>query len=125
MLYEIPHKKDDIHQKTIKNEDFVLDQIFYTKGNKKRPIGLNIVNRKFKGIKDGKINDHDIVETVSKSKYPQHSLLLLYHWYERRYNVNIIQGENNIVTHQNRKVKRKNTLVIIPMEHIGRNFMKK
>ena len=98
-------KQDEINHSPNKNEDFILDNIFYTDGDKKRPVGLNIVNRKFKGIKDGKINDHDIIDIISKSKYEQHDFLLLYHWYERKYNINIIQGDNYIITHPGRKIK--------------------
>ena len=98
-------KKEEINHSLIKNEDFILDNIFYTGGDKKRPIGLNFVDRKFKGIKDGKIKDHKIIDIISKSKYEQHSFLLIYHWYERKYNVNIIQGDNYVITHPNRKIK--------------------
>ena len=76
-------KKKGISNSLIKNEDFTLNHIFYSNGDKEKPVGINIVNRKFKGIKDGEINDHDIINLLSKSKYEQHDLLLLYHWYER------------------------------------------
>tara|TARA_B110000967_G_C18846377_1_gene542221 strand:+ start:346 stop:1200 length:855 start_codon:yes stop_codon:yes gene_type:complete len=45
---------------------------------------------------------------LSKRDVHHHNYLLLYHWYERKYNINIIQGDNYIITSPNRKVKKVN-----------------
>lgn len=99
-------KKDYINFNLIDNESKIQEGIFYKNGDKTDPIGFRIIDKKFKGFIGGKKDEHDIVTQLSKRNVYQHNYLLLYHWYERKYNINIIQSDNYIITNPNRKVKK-------------------
>lgn len=99
-------KKDYINFNLIDNERKIQEGIFYKNGDKTDPIGFRIIDKKFKGFIGGKKDEHDIVTQLSKRNVYQHNYLLLYHWYERKYNINIIQSDNYIITNPNRKVKK-------------------
>jgi hypothetical protein len=101
-------KKDNIDYTPIDNEREVQESIFYENGDKTQPVGIQIIDKKFRGFVHGKKNEHDIVGQLSKRDVNHHNYLLLYHWYERKYNINIIQGDNYIITSPNRKVRKVN-----------------
>ena len=105
-LRELHLKKNKIEYNPIENEREIQESIFYVNGDVKNPVGTRVINKYFEGYERGKINEHDIVESLSKRNINQHNFLLLYHWYERKYNINIIQGNNYIITNPNRKVKK-------------------
>ena len=80
-LRELHLKKNKIEYNPIENEREIQESIFYVNGDVKNPVGTRVINKYFEGYERGKINEHDIVESLSKRNINQHNFLLLYHCY--------------------------------------------
>lgn len=89
MKYHL-HKKD-ISWEARKDEGALINKLFYRRDGEKKAISG------FKRSFDG-LNEHEIIELLSRNIYTKHHKYeLFYHWYERRYKVNIIQDYSNSI----------------------------
>lgn len=83
--------KSEIKWKSIENEHLLINKLFYKQNGEKKIISS--FKKNFQNI-----DEHQIVEILSKNIYTKHnSYLLFYHWYERKYGINIIEGDNAIL----------------------------
>ena len=87
-------KKVEIKHHSILNEKEILEKIFFKIDKKNNPIKRKLrISNKYSAL-----NEHELIEIFSlSSQFYQFDLLLFYHWYERKYNKNIIQGDNYII----------------------------
>lgn len=89
MKYHI--RRSEIKWKSRDDEPQLIKRIFY-KGNGERRI-VSSYKKNFEGL-----NEHKIMEILTKNIYTKHyNYLLFYHWYERKYKVNIIEDFNNSI----------------------------
>jgi len=74
----------------IEEESVKINNLFFKKnGTPKKNSSLKRFYR---------FDEHEIVDSLSKNEYYQQSCyLLFYHWYERKYQINLIQNNNNIL----------------------------
>jgi len=78
--------------KSREDEPLLIKKLFY-KRNGERKVVSN-----FKKSFDG-LNEHRVLEILSKNIYTKHeNYLLFYHWYERKYKINVLEDfENSIL----------------------------
>jgi hypothetical protein len=91
-------KKEEIIHPPIPDEKEILENIFFKIDKKNNPT-----TRKLKiSSTYSTLNEHELIDVFSLSTYfEQFDLLLFYHWYERKYKKNIIQGNNYIINNPN------------------------
>jgi hypothetical protein len=84
--------KSELKWKSREDESLLINKLFY-KRNGERKIVSNY-KKNFDGL-----NEHQILKILSKNIYTKHeNYLLFYHWYERKYGINIIEDfENSIL----------------------------
>ena len=84
--------KSEMKYKSREDEPLLIKKLFY-KRNGERKVVSN-----FKKNFDG-LNEHKILEILSKNIYTKHeNYLLFYHWYERKYKINVLEDfENSIL----------------------------
>lgn len=99
--------KSEIKWKSREDEPLLIKRLFY-KSNGERKI-VSSYKKNFEGL-----NEHQILETLSKNIYTKHeNYLLFYHWYERKYGINVIEDfENSILINP----IKENT--IVPLVHV-------
>lgn len=89
--FHVPKHKFHSRCRTIENENQLIDSMFIKQNGDRKVISS--FKKSFEGL-----DEHQILEKVSNNNnFDQTCYLLFYHWYERRYNVNVIQRENSIV----------------------------
>jgi len=89
--FHVPKHKFHSRCRTIENENQLINSLFFKKNGEKKIISS------FKKSFDG-LNEHQIVEMISNNNnFDQTCYLIFYHWYERRYNINVVQKENSIL----------------------------
>jgi hypothetical protein len=77
--------------KSREDEPLLINKLFY-KRNGERKVVSNY-KKNFDGL-----NEHQILEILSKNIYTRHeNYLFFYHWYERKYRINIIEDYENSI----------------------------
>ena len=84
--------KSNMKYKTREDEPLLINKLFY-KRNGERKIVFSF-KKNFEGL-----NEHRVLEMLSKNIYTRHeNYLLFYHWYERKYKINVLEDfENSIL----------------------------
>jgi hypothetical protein len=91
-------KKEEIIHPPILNEKETLENIFFKIDKENNQIKRKLsISSKYRNL-----NEHEVINILSLSlHFQQFDLLLFYHWYERKYKINIIQGNNYIINNPN------------------------
>ena len=77
--------------KSREDEPSIIHKLFYKQNGEKKVVSN--FKRNFE-----KLDEHKIIEILTKNIYTiHHNYLLFYHWYERKYKVNIIEDFNNSI----------------------------
>ena len=77
--------KSEMKWKSREDESLLIHKLFYKRNGERKVVS------KFKKNFDG-LNEHQIIEILSKNIYTKHeNYLLFYHWYERKYQINILE----------------------------------
>lgn len=89
MKYHI--KRSEMTWKSREDEPSIIHKLFYKQNGEKKVVSN--FKRNFE-----KLDEHKIIEILTKNIYTKHhNYLLFYHWYERKYKVNIIEDFNNSI----------------------------
>ena len=89
MKFHIP--KSEMKWKSREDEFSLIYKLFFKRNGEKK-----IISNFKKYFKD--LDEHQILVNLSKNIYTKHyNYLLFYHWYERKYNINIIENFSNSI----------------------------
>lgn len=83
--------QSEIKWKSREDENHLIRKLFYKQNGETKIVSSYKSN--FENL-----NEHQIIDILSKNIYTKHyNYLLFYHWYERKYLVNIIEDFNNSI----------------------------
>lgn len=83
--------ESEMKLKAREDESSLIRKLFYKQNGEKKVVSN--FKKNFQGL-----DEHQIIEKLSKNIYTKHyHYLLFYHWYERKYNLNVIEDFSNSI----------------------------